>query len=218
LDQRPSPFNPPTYVGRGVVGGHITLQSPVTNPAIATADTIANLDAVLDTSGTLMWASVPGAAHYFVQIFRSITGDGYAALYNSAPSPLATKDHRDALDAWIPCAADGTPQTPVVLQWIPMVPYWLYFMRMSAEDAEGRLLAYTYGYVNAMNLEEANHYILYWTGCNPVYVGVSAYQRPQMRMVPASAMPRRAVAASALPRGRADRGVTTTVQLLLSRP
>ncbi|HVP14280.1 MAG TPA: hypothetical protein VMS88_01975 [Terriglobales bacterium] len=218
MDHRPSSFSPPTYVGRGVVSGHITPWSPVTNAAVATADTIADLDAALDTTGTLRWASVPGATHYFVQIYKAIRSDPYSALYNSAPSPFATQDHKDALDAWIPCAADGTPLTPVVLQWIPMIPYQSYLMRMSAEDAEGRLLAYTYGYVNAMNLEEPGHYILYWTGCNTCMVGVSAYQQPQMRMVPASAMPRRAVAASVLPRGRADHGVTTTVRLLLSRP
>ena len=145
-DGRPSGFDPPTYLGRGIVSGVTTVTTPLTNVAVDHAADLQLIFMVTDSLRSFGYTPVTGAVAYVMQVYKQKNGYADAAFYNAAPAPLATQDHRDFLVAWLPAVNGVVDNSQVkVLMQFSYVPGALYAMRMSALDAQGRLIAYTQG-------------------------------------------------------------------------
>ena len=165
VDPSPSGFQPPTYVGRGLFSGIVTTNSPLTNTAMVTAPTVANLDFdyqgmfnLLDLQAgihtynppdsifNMKWAAVPGAAGYWISIYE-FTGDAIEALRSRLPAPVYLGKSRDSYLCYVPASQTtytiGDPAT--ILRRTPIINRHYYRLRISAVDAEGTLLAYTFG-------------------------------------------------------------------------
>jgi hypothetical protein len=160
LDRMPSGFSPATYVGRGFVSGTITKESPLTNVGLAprptSADTIANMTYTgfcnpCDSLFTLRWSPVPGAARYWMQVYRyAVPATISEQLAESVPTPFVNTKTRDifvgSIDAPDTAYKIGAsrPTLRVMVQR-PMDYISPYFVRVSAVDRDGRLIAYTRG-------------------------------------------------------------------------
>jgi hypothetical protein len=143
LDRRPSGFDPPTYLGRGVVAGVTTRTTPLTNVSLCQMGNLADISL---TESSLQWTPVPGAVGYVLQIYAIKSGDLAALIYNASPAPLASEDHRDYLVAWLP-AVNGTIDynNMEVLAEAAIITAPPYLMRVSAVDAQGRLVGFSFG-------------------------------------------------------------------------
>ncbi len=146
-DPRPSGFDPPTYLGRGLVSGTNTPTTPLTNVAINHEAEVQDLlVGTPDHLRTFGFSHVDSAVAYILQVYAMRTGDENAAIHNAAPAPYATQDQRDYLVAWLPINAEGIDAANAkVLVDLPFVPLGVYLMRASAVDSRGRLIAYSYG-------------------------------------------------------------------------
>jgi hypothetical protein len=145
-DPRPSGFDPPTYQGRGVVAGAITATSPMTNVSISHAGDVEEIHLYdTDSLRTIKYSPVTSAVAYVVQIYSS-RGDEAAAIYDAAPAPYASQDHRDFYVAWLPATRGIIDAGKVkVLSQFAFTSMGLYRVRMSAVDAQGRLVGFSYG-------------------------------------------------------------------------
>jgi hypothetical protein len=170
-DPAPSPYVPPTYVGRGYVDGAIASASPVTNEgrlaggSAATLPDIRYLDSpntpgVLDIDGRLpedslfqvRWEPVAGAAGYWVQVFDYLpSASDFRRRLLGAPAPLAVDQVRDLFVAWCPPGVTslrlGEPGGHTVLAYRPTSFRFGrgYNVRIAAVDADGGLVAMTLG-------------------------------------------------------------------------
>ncbi|HEY6867189.1 MAG TPA: hypothetical protein VI792_08030 [Candidatus Eisenbacteria bacterium] len=164
-DPAPSGYQPPTYVGRGLFSNIVTTDSPLTNTATVSAAAVANLD--FDYQGmynqldlqagihtynppdsvfNMRWSPVPGAAGYWISIFE-FTGDAHEALRSRLPAPVYLGKSRDSYLCYVPGSQTsytiGGPAT--ILRSKPILNKHYYRLRITAVDAAGTLLAYTFG-------------------------------------------------------------------------
>jgi hypothetical protein len=147
-DGRPSGFDPPTYLGRGVVSGVVTPTTPLTNTSSGQAVDVQDISLTTDSLVTItLKAPVAGAVGYVLQVYAVPNSYVSAAIHNAAPAPYSTQDHRDYLVQWLPVSEGGTIDYARVktLSRIPYIPGAPYRMRMSAVDAQGRLVGFSYG-------------------------------------------------------------------------
>ncbi|OGF04955.1 MAG: hypothetical protein A2W00_08150 [Candidatus Eisenbacteria bacterium RBG_16_71_46] len=171
-----SGFSPPTYVGQGVVAGAITASAPLTNEAQMGSDPIANITYTgtrfpanaqgrCDSLFTMQWTAVPGAAGYWIQAFQFRQAGIDEVIRASAPGPMYLNLSRDLFVGYVAAPATtyklGGPGALVLTQRTPMCgrPYRV---RISAVDALGRLLAFTYG--DSSFAQGATTYRLYASG------------------------------------------------------
>jgi hypothetical protein len=162
-----------TYRGRGVVGGAVTLASPLTNEANRTAATVERITytgqtgfdacgfpAALDSLFLMEWRSVPGAAAYLIHVyqwsFSLIQLEEQVA--SGMPAPLYIGKSVDILVAYMP-APNPSPATlsfrmPTPGARPPQARVMTarqtrygqeYIVRIAAVDALGQLIAFTYG-------------------------------------------------------------------------
>jgi len=158
-DPRPSSFDPPTYLGRGIVSGVVTPTTPLTNVSVNHPGDLEEIGLTLvfvnpsdpkdhskDSLRTIGYTPLKDAVGYFVQIYEGKDETDAAAIYNAAPSPFATQNHRDYYVAWLP-ATGGIidPARVKVMSQIAFASQGMYAVRMSAVDARGRLVGYSYG-------------------------------------------------------------------------
>jgi hypothetical protein len=151
-DARPSGFNPPSYVGRGVVSGEVTAQSPLTNLAEEAGSAVPALTytgstAPPDSNIPMSWDAVPGAVGYWIQIYQ-FRGGSQEQLLEAQPSPFVTSQARNFFVGYVAAPATsyqlGQPGA-LVLARKPLLRSVEYLVRITAVDANGNLLAYTYG-------------------------------------------------------------------------
>ena len=160
-DGAPSSFSPPTYLGRGVLGGVITPQSPLTNPALVSRDSLLSISVTSDSLRDLSWSPITGAAGYLVHIYQ-FKGGKSDEILAASPAPAVTTLDRDALIEWVPA---DRPSAPLVFTAAPyIVPVAPYLVRVVAIDAEGRMIGFSYGEMDYAPGPEVGYYRLYRHG------------------------------------------------------
>jgi hypothetical protein len=145
-DGSPSGFDPPTYLGRGVVSGVITPTTPLTNVSTTGAGNPQDIFLTTDSLRTFAWTPVPTAAAYLLQVYQPKNNYPEALIQNAAPAPFATHDHREYLAVWLPATSgvieDGKQ---VILSKLTFTPGGFFKVRVSAVDTQGRLVGFSYG-------------------------------------------------------------------------
>jgi hypothetical protein len=140
----PRPLPTPSYIGRGVVAGNVTTESPLTNEAQAVSQAIADIRLFFPTDTTVVWNAVPGAALYFAHIYQLRQAPPDDQILSGLPAPIYRGLSRDFL-----LGITDTPQqfgrdlpfNGIVLTRRNMPPAQ-YLARVSAVDAQGQLIAY----------------------------------------------------------------------------
>jgi hypothetical protein len=171
VDPAPSGFQPPTYLGRGIVSGVVTAQSPLTNAAQAPSGALTSIQfnyqgkvnlldqriGILtynppDSSDVLLaWNPVAGAAGYWVSIYQ-FTGNATDFLSSTLPGPIPLSKTRDFLLVYVPApttsyiAYPPDPDTThLILTSHPLLNQQYYLLRILAVDADGRIVGFTAG-------------------------------------------------------------------------
>ncbi len=156
-DARPSGYNPPTYVGRGVVAGTVSRTSPLTNLGKLTGRDMPDIAylgnrAPTDSNFTLRWSPVSGAAGYWIQIYQFGSGVSEAVKFlSSQPAPFLASTARSQFVAYMPVGITqyelGQPYPPgsLVLYRKPLLMAREYFVRISAVNAQGQMIAFSRG-------------------------------------------------------------------------
>lgn len=154
-DPNPSSFSPATYMMRGVVGGQITEDSPLTNAAIAGTPTIApityaGISAPNDSLFTVAWNAVNNAAGYWVHVYQFLEASRNDQVLSGIPAPAYVNKVRDYFLGYVPA-----PNTSYKLGTAPAdvdiftrrltLRGQVYLVRIAAVDANGALIAYSYG-------------------------------------------------------------------------
>jgi hypothetical protein len=162
-----------TYLGRGVIGGGATLASPLTNEASDLVRAVQNITykgltgfnivgdpTPLDSLFTMKWLKVTNAVAYYIHVyqwsFNLIQFEEQIA--SGMPAPLFIGKSRDILVAYMPAPnpspnevsftmppPDGRPAAARILTCRQTRYGQEYLVRISAVDANGQLIAYTYG-------------------------------------------------------------------------
>jgi hypothetical protein len=150
-----SSYSPPTYIGRGKIGGVVTPQSPLTNEAVLMSAPIGTVTYTgtlfpTDTLVTMSWNRVPGAVRYWMEIFtfrndvRSIDEE----FPIGTKTPIAVGKVKNYFVGYISAPATsyrlGDPGARV-FTYTPLLHNNTYRVRISAISDDGRLLAITDG-------------------------------------------------------------------------
>jgi hypothetical protein len=159
VDEFPPAVSSPAYVGRALITGISSAQYPLTNlgvlPANATLDSMPYTGSSTppDSLINMTWPAINGAAGYWVHVYqkRADIQNANEAIITALPSPIATGKVRDFFIGYIPAPATsyklGNP-VPVggrVLAYRIINGRQEVFIRVSAVDASGRMLATTLG-------------------------------------------------------------------------
>ncbi len=156
-DPRPSSFHPPTYVGRGVVSGVVSKTSPLTNLGKLTSPDVADIAYLgnrtpADSNVVMRWQPVDGAVGYWIQVYQFLTGASEETRFlASRPATFLTSSVRSQFVAYLPGGLTeyqlGQPYPPgmVVLTRTPLLMNREYFIRISAMNAQGQMIAMTRG-------------------------------------------------------------------------
>jgi hypothetical protein len=156
-DSRPSGFDPPTYVGRGSVGGLQSASSPLTNQAelrIATPGDIRYTGRCLpcDSLFTLRWDAVPGVFRYWLHVYQVASGASETELVKATrPSPINDVRPRDLLLAYVGDSVAsyrlGDVARHDIVRLVERTPAYnqSYRVRIAAVDSLGQLIAITRG-------------------------------------------------------------------------
>ncbi len=93
-DPAPSGAMPARYIGQGLLHGAVRAQSPLTNEAAVSVDSVGDIQTFLtvpsqkDSLFTIKWLPVPGAAGYWVQVFTyAPQASDMDKLLAGAPAP-----------------------------------------------------------------------------------------------------------------------------------
>jgi hypothetical protein len=168
-DARPSGFSPPSYLGRGVVSGVVTPLSPLTNPGLVGGSDVADLTYTgeafpPDSNITMTWNEVPGAVGYWIQIYQFMGGT-QEKLLSAQPAPFVFADARNFFVGYVAAPAGSytlnQPGATVLFQR-GLLPGSEYFVRISAVNGQGRLIAFTYG--DYAYLRSVGSYLRYRVG------------------------------------------------------
>lgn len=145
----------PTYLGRGLVNGVVTSLSPLTNPADVTPGTVPEDIRVRFSyhADTAKWAAVSGAVGYLVQNFTFL-GTADQEESDATPQPLSLLGAHNLAVQWIdaPAGADTVTWSPAQAPTRTTMARFnadtisiQSLLRISAFDADARLIAFTYG-------------------------------------------------------------------------
>jgi len=149
---------PPTYQARGALSGSITTNSPLTNQAVLAASAVADCKitepflstAHGDSLPLVQWNAVPGAANYYLQIYQ-YRGDikvGSEKYVYGIPAPVAIGKVKNFFIGILPGTTTsyklGQPGAEILINR-PMIGPDHFFFRVSAVDANGRLIACSAG-------------------------------------------------------------------------
>jgi hypothetical protein len=176
-DPRPSSFNPPTYVGRGVVSGQISPASPLTNLGKLASWEIPEL-AILtpppppapprawpDSNITMRWAEVAGATGYWIQIYTfASAADENARFLMAQPAPLVTNLVLNRFVAYVPAGVNEyqlgqeLPPGMIVFMRRTLLMNREYFVRISAVNAGGEMVAFSHGDYWTVNAASGGYY------------------------------------------------------------
>lgn len=156
-DDDPTRLAPPTYRARGLLSGAATERSPLTNLATSSDTALADIglrilhgsppfEAYTDSLFTLAWNAVPGAVGYYLHVFqfRNDLRDELERTLAGVPAPFFEGKSKDLYAAFFP---------PTVTQhklgggggtlFTRRQTFFgqIYYARVSAVDAEGRMIA-----------------------------------------------------------------------------
>lgn len=171
LDHDPSSFQPPSYIGRGVVDGLESKLAPLSNEARVASGTLGNIDinvtAAPDTISIVNWTQVTGATDYLIHIYEFRFASVSQQQKSGLPSPLYVGQSRDHFLLWfhwqpgmsvpryklgdsasvnINAMPAGTPSDLTTLYARDLLPQpepvvGTPIIRISAYDADGRMIA-----------------------------------------------------------------------------
>jgi hypothetical protein len=169
-DEAPSDFVPPTYAGLGLIGGRITPNNPLTNPATVNQGFISFIDYSearqncnpQDTLFTMQWSAVPNAVRYWIHVYKfSIQPTPEELLASSLPSVVNDIRSSDvfvgyvdtvhvASGGYLPPATTyklgDASRTDVKVLLHRVTPNGsTYYVRITAVDANGQLIGCTPG-------------------------------------------------------------------------
>lgn len=158
-DDDPAREQPPTYQARGLLSGAATAHSPLSNVASATDTALADIglriihgqppiEPFTDSLFTVTWNAVPGAVGYYLHAFqfRNDLRDNLERTLAGAPAPFFEGKSKDIYAAYFPAsvtqhklgAGGGT-----LLTRRPTYYGQVYIVRVSAVDANGRMIAFS---------------------------------------------------------------------------
>lgn len=156
FDYAPSGFWPPTYIGRGLLGGVATGLSPLTNTAKAEMP-MADLQLIdyagnrapVDSLFTMEWTPVTGAAGYWIHVYQfASSATDEEKLLSGAPSPVWNGLVNDYLVAFVPGGTTtyrfGNSGAEILAKRAPLRGQ-TYLVRITAVDANGQLVGATVG-------------------------------------------------------------------------
>jgi hypothetical protein len=153
-DPAPSGYQPPTYTGRGLVGGVVQRTSPLTNEAHQTSGSIDNIQYLgvstpCDSLFKIKWSPVAEAVRYWIHVYQFRQAPAEEQVLSGGPSPIYDGAERDILVAVAPPGVtefrvnDNT--TVRVLFRRGTLFGQSYLVRVSAVDAAGNLIGQTQG-------------------------------------------------------------------------
>lgn len=193
-DASPSGFSPATYLMRGLVGGEITPESPLTNAAVATGVPLAPVTytggtAPSDSLFTISWGAVTGAAGYWVHVYQFLEANRDEQVLSGVPAPAYVEKERDFFLGYVPAPTTSyklgtTPPDVDIYTRRLTLRGQVYLVRITAVDATGAMIAMTpgdYGLIPGENLE----YTLFPLGAEAI--NVRAGTAPQAALRPATA-------------------------------
>jgi len=152
-DPQPTGFDPPSYVGRGVVAGQITPTSPLTNAGEVTSENIPSLTYTGPTTPpdsliTMKWNVVPGAVGYWMQVYQFRQATTAEQVQSAQASPFATNKVRNYFVGFVPAPADSYKiglGGALVLARRTMLTGIEYLVRVTAVNSRGEIVGFTYG-------------------------------------------------------------------------
>lgn len=189
-DIRPSGFTPPTYIGRGTVGGVQGASSTLTNEARLTIASLADIQYTgyclpCDSLFTLRWNPVPGAFRYWLHVYQLATGVTPEEDVRSArPAPFNDTRPRDILLAYVGDTVTtyklGDVTRQDIVRLVERNPAYAqtYRVRIAAVDTLGQLIAITRGDYTSLG-----------RGDNYALVRLNAYIVTTKRRTPADPPP-----------------------------
>lgn len=198
-DPSPSGFTPATYLMRGLVGGEITPESPLTNAAIATgtpleAVTYTGVSSTIDSLFTISWAAVTGAAGYWVHVYQFLEASRDQQVLSGVPAPAYVEKERDFFLGYVPAPNTSyklgtTPADVDIYTRRLTLRGQVYLVRVTAVDATGAMIAMTpgdFGLIPGENLE----YTLFPLGAKAINVRSAVALQTALRPVTPGALPR----------------------------
>jgi hypothetical protein len=158
VDRTPANFQPPTYICRGAIQGVVNPESPLTNYGSDPLVSLTNMDAVAKwdrPSGMLdlTWSAVPNASRYLIQVyvFRNDLQDLSEKILAGTPAPIYDGSSNDLWVAFAPGTVtrlfvqDPARTDLTVFRSRPLTFGGEYLVRVSAFDAQGRMIGITFG-------------------------------------------------------------------------
>jgi len=192
-DPSPSAYTPATYLMRGLVGGEITSESPLTNAAIASGGilegiTYTGVTSPSDSLFNIAWAPVTGAAGYWVHVYQFLEANRDQQVLSGVPAPAYVEKERNFFLGYVPAPNTSyklgtTPADVDIYTRRLTLRGQVYFVRIAAVDATGALIAMTpgdFGMIPGENLE----YTLFPLGAKAI--NVRAASAPQAALRPAA--------------------------------
>ncbi|HEY2955537.1 MAG TPA: hypothetical protein VGK89_09865 [Candidatus Eisenbacteria bacterium] len=157
VDENASAAASDRYSARGVVGGVVTVNAPVTNTAPSPLQTAASLYNIPvnftgsnDSTLVFTFPAVPSAAGYFIHFYRGRSDSrGSDQFTSGAPAPIWDGRSSDLLLVYVPetgrpCALGPDGESFLTLRG-PAGIAGGFLIRISALDCQGRFIAYTLG-------------------------------------------------------------------------
>lgn len=153
VDEAPSGFTPATYLLRGIVDGVVTARSPISNPSVLADRIVDNvfytgISAPADSQFTVSWVDVPNAVGYWIHVYQFLEARQSDQIASGVPQALYLDKNRDFYLCYLPAPATsyklGSPNAEIITTKV-MLRGQVYLVRVSAVNADGRLIAYTYG-------------------------------------------------------------------------
>lgn len=168
-DPAPSGFNPASYVGRGVVAGTINASSPLSNVAQVSQSIVpaavvytANPATNGDSTFTMRWDPVAGAAGYWIHVYQFRSDARNEDRFNAAtPRPIFDGPVTDFLVAHVAAPATeyrmGSATGATVIRYRPALIGREYEVRITAVSATGEVIGYTPGSVRTVLVDDETY-------------------------------------------------------------
>jgi hypothetical protein len=159
-DRTPGSWSPPTYVGRGLLGGAVTTSSPLSNivqinpvrptPTIVFDDVVHASRTPSDSLFPMSWNSIPGAAGYWIDVYQwKAIATVEEKLRSGTPSPVWPGNANHYFVGYVAGAGNtvyklGSPGA-TVYTFKPPIRGQVYYARITAVDAAGNVIAWMKG-------------------------------------------------------------------------
>ena len=162
-DPAPGSFTPPSYMARGLLNGVATHVSPLSNESLMLQTDLPQILYngelnPLDSLFTLSWVAVNGAAGYWIHAYEKPIAAGQR-MQCAIPAPLSYLTAGDLLVGFYPGNNPGSSihyrlGSPGLLTLVYNAPLLGhdYFIRVTAVDATGQVIAQTPGDLDSLSM------------------------------------------------------------------